>query len=142
MTCGSAPLPVTVLHQWEQITGHRLLERFGMSETGMVLSNPLNGERKAGFVGTPLPGTSVRITRPKTDQEKTSPQDNEHVVLCEGTEAGTKVFVENEPIAGDLLVKGPNVFSKYWRRPQTTEEGFCPGRWFKTGEFRSGRRIC
>jgi len=61
MMCGSAALPRTVLDRWQQITGHVLLERYGMTEVGMALSNPLNGERRPGFVGQPLPGVSVRL---------------------------------------------------------------------------------
>jgi malonyl-CoA/methylmalonyl-CoA synthetase len=61
MISGSAALPVSILERWEAITGHRLLERYGMTEIGMALSNPLEGERRAGFVGAPLPGVQVRL---------------------------------------------------------------------------------
>ncbi len=61
MVCGSAALPVSTLERWRQLTGHTLLERYGMTETGMILSNPLHGERRPGFVGTPLPGIEVRL---------------------------------------------------------------------------------
>jgi malonyl-CoA/methylmalonyl-CoA synthetase len=61
MVCGSAALPVSVLEQWRALTGHTLLERYGMTETGMILSNPLHGERRAGFVGVPLPGVEVKL---------------------------------------------------------------------------------
>jgi malonyl-CoA/methylmalonyl-CoA synthetase len=61
MVSGSAALPVPILERWESITGHRLLERYGMTEIGMALSNPLEGERRAGYVGTPLPGVRVRL---------------------------------------------------------------------------------
>jgi malonyl-CoA/methylmalonyl-CoA synthetase len=61
MISGSAALPVPILERWEAITGHRLLERYGMTEIGMALSNPLEGDRRAGFVGTPLPGVQVRL---------------------------------------------------------------------------------
>lgn len=61
MVSGSAPLPEPLLTRWQEISGHVLLERYGMTETGMVLSNPLEGERRPGTVGVPLPGVRVRI---------------------------------------------------------------------------------
>lgn len=72
MASGSAPLPVPVFEDWERITGHRLLERFGMSEVGMVLSNPLEPQsaRRPGFVGNPLPGARVRLVRPATETQR------------------------------------------------------------------------
>lgn len=77
MVSGSAPLQVPVLKKWEEISGHVLLERYGMSETGMVLSNPLVGERKPGFVGQPMPYVSVRITaKDKPEEVSECPQQN------------------------------------------------------------------
>src|SRR2546425_5602120 len=61
MVSGSAALPVARLERWREISGHVLLERYGMTEIGMALSNPLHGERRPGFVGTPLPGVEVRL---------------------------------------------------------------------------------
>src|SRR3989442_10869024 len=61
MVSGSAALPVQGLERWREITGHVLLERYGMTEVGMALANPLHGERRPGFVGTPLPGVEVRL---------------------------------------------------------------------------------
>src|SRR2546426_5292159 len=61
MVSGSAALPVQRLERWREITGHVLLERYGMTEVGMALANPLHGERRPGFVGTPLPGVEVRL---------------------------------------------------------------------------------
>src|SRR5256885_14587678 len=61
MVSGSAALPVRTLERWREISGHTLLERYGMTEFGMALSNPLHGERRPGFVGTPLPGVEVRL---------------------------------------------------------------------------------
>lgn len=69
MISGSAPLRPQVIERWREISGHTILERYGMTETGMVLSNPLNGERKPGFVGQPMPGVEVRIAS-KDDPEK------------------------------------------------------------------------
>ena len=61
MVSGSAALPVPILRRWEEITGHRLLERYGMTEIGMALSNPLDGPRRPGHVGTPLPGVELQL---------------------------------------------------------------------------------
>jgi malonyl-CoA/methylmalonyl-CoA synthetase len=105
---GSAALPQTTLERWREITGHVLLERYGMTEFGMALSNPLVGDRRAGFVGTPLPGVEARLV----------------------DEAGRPV-AEGEP--GEIQVRGPGVFREYWRRPDATDEAFRDG-WFVTGD--------
>jgi malonyl-CoA/methylmalonyl-CoA synthetase len=98
---GSAPLPAHVLEQFRALFGHTILERYGMTETFMNLSNPYVGERRPGTVGFPLPGVSVRI---------------EH---------------------GELLVRGPNVFSGYWRRPDATAAAFTSDGFFRTGDLAS-----
>jgi malonyl-CoA/methylmalonyl-CoA synthetase len=98
-----------VLEEWRAITGHTLLERYGMTEIGMALSNPLDGERRPGFVGTPLPGVEVRVV----------------------DEAGRDVPAG---VPGELLVRGPGVFREYWRRPAATVEAFTEGGWFRTGD--------
>ena len=108
MMSGSAALPVRVLERWHQITGHTLLERYGMTEIGMALSNPLIGERRPGFVGTPLPAVEVRLLD----------EDGEPV------EDGTP---------GELEVRGPSVFLEYWQRPDETRAAFHDG-WFRTGD--------
>ncbi len=108
MVSGSAALPVQVLESWQRITGHVLLERYGMTEIGMALSNPLEGNRRPGHVGQPLPGVDVRLV---DEHEQSVP-------------AG-------EP--GELRVRGPAVFSQYWRQPQETAEAFRDG-WFLTGD--------
>lgn len=108
MVSGSAALPVRTLERWREISGHVLLERYGMTEIGMALSNPLHGERRPGFVGAPLPGVEVRVV----DEE------------------GAEV----EPGApGEVEVRGPTVFLEYWRRPEATAEAFRDG-WFRTGD--------
>lgn len=109
MVSGSAALPVSVLEQWEAISGQRLLERYGMTELGMALSNPLHGERVPGFVGAPLPDVDIRLV-----------DDSGQVVTVDGT-------------PGEIQVKGPNVFLEYWRRPAATAEAFQDG-WFRTGD--------
>ena len=106
---GSAALPVPVLEEWRAITGHTLLERYGMTEIGMALSNPLHGARRPGFVGTPLPGVEVRLVN----------------------EAGDDVADE---VPGELLVRGPGVFREYWGRPDATAAAFAEGGWFRTGD--------
>jgi malonyl-CoA/methylmalonyl-CoA synthetase len=109
MVSGSAALPVPTLERWEEISGHRLLERYGMTEIGMGLSNPLHGERRPGFVGTPLPGMEVRLV----DED-----ENE-------VEPGTP---------GEIQVRGPAVFGRYWRRPDETAAAFTEDGWFRTGD--------
>jgi malonyl-CoA/methylmalonyl-CoA synthetase len=109
MVCGSAALPVTVMERWQRISGHRLLERYGMTEIGMALGNPLDGERRAGTVGMPLPGVSVRLV----------------------DEAGCELPVGE---AGEVHVRGPGVFRGYWRRPEATAAAFTADGWFRTGD--------
>lgn len=109
MVCGSAALPVSVLERWQTISGHILLERYGMTEIGMAISNPLNGERRAGYVGLPLPGVGVRLVDDK------------------GNALG-----DNEP--GEIQIKGPNVFKEYWMNPNATAKEFTEDGWFKTGD--------
>lgn len=108
MVSGSAALPVSTLERWREITGHVLLERYGMTEIGMALSNPLQGERRPGFVGTPLPGVHVRLV---DDDGRDVPSAT----------------------PGKIEVRGPNVFLEYWRRPDATVEAFRDG-WFRTGD--------
>ncbi len=111
---GSAPLSPETFEAFRRRTGHAILERYGMSETGMNLSNPYQGERRPGTVGVPLPGVEARIV---------DPDDRE---VPEGG-------------AGELVVRGPNVFGGYWRDPAKTAESFLPGpdgeRWFRTGDL-------
>ena len=106
---GSAALPVPVLEEWRAITGHTLLERYGMTETGMALSNPLHGARRPGFVGAPLPGVEVRVVG----------------------EAGEDVAAG---APGELLVRGPGVFREYWGRADATAAAFAADGWFRTGD--------
>jgi malonyl-CoA/methylmalonyl-CoA synthetase len=108
MVSGSAALPVSVLERWLEISGHTLLERYGMTEIGMALSNPLDGERRPGHVGVPLPGVEVRLV-----------EDSGEVV--------------GDETPGEIEVRGPSVFREYWRLPQATEQSFRDG-WFRTGD--------
>ena len=95
---GSAPLPAQVFEEFRGKFGHTILERYGMTETLMNISNPYAGERRAGTVGLPLPGVSVRI------------------------------------VEGEIQLRGPNVFTGYWRREDATQAAF-DGGWFKTGDM-------
>ena len=95
MVSGSAALPAGILERWREITGHTLLERYGMTEIGMALSNPLSGERRAGHVGPPLPGVEARIV------------DGAGRPVARGEQ-------------GEIEVRGPQVFRGYWDRPGET----------------------
>lgn len=106
---GSAPLLVDTHEQWEARTGHRILERYGMTETNMSTSNPYDGERRAGTVGFPLPGVEARVM-----------QDGAEVSAGE---------------IGVLEVRGPNVFQGYWQMPEKTAEELKPDGWFITGDM-------
>ena len=108
MVSGSAALPVQRLERWREISGHVLLERYGMTEIGMALSNPVRGERRPGFVGAPLPGVEVRLV----------------------DDAGRPVSPGS---SGEIEVRGATVFLEYWRRPDETREAFRDG-WFRTGD--------
>jgi malonyl-CoA/methylmalonyl-CoA synthetase len=99
LVSGSAPLPSTLHERLQALTGQRVLERYGMTETAMNVSNPYDGERRAGSVGLPLPGVELRLER------------------------------------GEVLLRGPNVFAGYWRRPDATAEAFDPAGWFRTGDL-------
>jgi malonyl-CoA/methylmalonyl-CoA synthetase len=107
MVSGSAALPVSVLDRWQEITGHVLLERYGMTEIGMGLSNTLD-RRVRGHVGVPLPGVEVRVI----DERGADVADGE---------------------AGELLVRGEQLFVEYWGRPRDTAAAFTDG-WFYTGD--------
>ena len=108
MVSGSAALPVSTLERWREITGHTLLERYGMTEIGMALSNPYRGQRVPGSVGVPLPGVQVQLV---DDCGQPAPP-------------GTPAEIE---------VRGPSVFKEYWRRPDATRDAFRNG-WFRTGD--------
>ena len=109
--CGSAPLPAQILEEFRALFGHTILERYGMTETLMNISNPYEGERRPGSVGLPLPGVIVKIVGP-----------------------------DGNPVAdgetGELWLKGPNVFAGYWKREDATKAAFVDG-WFKTGDIGS-----
>jgi malonyl-CoA/methylmalonyl-CoA synthetase len=107
---GSAPLLPQTFDEFRQRTGHTILERYGMTETGMNTSNPLDGPRRPGTVGKPLPGVSLRIVN----------DSNQPVPAGE---------------VGQLQVKGDNVFKGYWRLPEKTTEEFTVDGYFRTGDL-------
>lgn len=108
MVSGSAALPVSTLEKWREISGHTLLERYGMTEIGMALSNPLVGQRVPGSVGVPLPGVGVQLV----------------------DEAGGLV---PDGAPGEIEVRGSSVFQEYWGRDEATRQSFRLG-WFRTGD--------
>lgn len=110
MVSGSAALPVSVLEKWQGISGHTLLERYGMTEIGMGISNPYAGERRVGCIGKPLPGVDVRLV------------DEANADVAAG-----------QP--GEIQIKGANVFLEYWNRPEATQNAFTPDGWFRTGDI-------
>ncbi|CAG7817041.1 unnamed protein product [Allacma fusca] len=127
MLSGSAALPIPVLEKWEQITGHRLLERYGMTEIGMALTNPYRGERKPGFVGNPFQSVRLRVVDLKSRSD--------YEVIADGSFNKTEVFVDKkEKVVGDLLVKGPSVFKCYFNNPEATKKEFTEDGWFITGD--------
>jgi len=111
---GSAPLPPETFAAFRALTGRDVLERYGMSETGMLASNPLHGERRAGTVGLALPGVELRLTDERGD------------VVAPGVE-------------GEVEARGANVFAGYWGAPEKTAESFrvdaSGRRWFRTGDL-------
>ncbi len=111
---GSAPLLAETFAEFNHRTGHAILERYGMSETVMLTSNPFDGERRAGTVGFVLPGVKLRLMG-----------DSGKVIAF-------KKGVDSE--IGGVEVKGPNIFIGYWRMPEKTKEEFTPEGWFKTGD--------
>jgi malonyl-CoA/methylmalonyl-CoA synthetase len=106
---GSAPLPAHVHEAFRERYGHTILERYGMSEALMIMTNPYEGERRAGTVGSPFPGVSARIV------------DENNVIVGEGD-------------VGEVQIKSPTLIREYWRRPDATSAAFVDG-WFKTGDL-------
>lgn len=104
MVSGSMALPEPVMKRWEEISGHKLLERYGMTEIGMVLSNPLHGDRIPQTVGLPLAGNEIKIVG------------------------------ENSGKDGELCVKGAGVFCGYWNKKELTDKEFDTDGWFHTGD--------
>jgi malonyl-CoA/methylmalonyl-CoA synthetase len=111
ITSGSDRLPDEVFTGFQQTFGYTLLERYGMTETGMNCSNPLNGERRLGSVGLPLAGVKVRVVNQENNQ-----------------------LLPNGEI-GEVQLRGPNIFKGYWKQPEKTAESFTTDGWFRTGDL-------
>jgi malonyl-CoA/methylmalonyl-CoA synthetase len=114
MVSGSAALPASLHQRWSALTGQQLLERYGMTEIGMALANPYEGERRPGTVGQPLPGVEIRLV----------------------AESGDVATEEN--VMGEIQVRGPSVFKEYWRSAEATSSSFVDdphGPWFRTGDL-------
>jgi malonyl-CoA/methylmalonyl-CoA synthetase len=108
---GSAPLSVQTFNDFQRLFGQRILERYGMTETIMNLTNPYDGERRPGTVGMPFPGQEARIVDVRTREPIT------------------------DETPGEIQVRGPHVFTGYWQRPDATAEAFDPEGWFNTGDL-------
>ena len=108
---GSAPLPARTLERFRELYGHAILERYGMTETLMNISNPYRGERRAGTVGKPLAGVSIRLADPVSGRDV----------------AGEEV--------GEVLIRGPNVFPGYWRNEEATKASFTADGFFRSGDL-------
>jgi malonyl-CoA/methylmalonyl-CoA synthetase len=108
---GSAPLPAQTLERFRDLYGHVILERYGMSETLMNTSDPYAAERRAGTVGKPLPGVSIRLVHPENESS-----------VSEGE-------------VGEILIRGPNVFPGYWKNPKATKAAFTRDGYFRTGDL-------
>ena len=110
MVSGSAALPVSTMSKWKEISGHYLLERYGMTEIGMAISNPYHQDRRAGYIGQGLDGVEIRLV------------DEQNEVVWPGH-------------PGEIQVKGPSVFKEYWGKPEATQKSFTEDGWFKTGDI-------
>lgn len=144
MVSGSAPLPAPVFQRWREITGHKLLERYGMTEIGMALSNTLNEDdikqRLPGFVGLPLPNVQVRIVKEDSQEvlleahgEFNKGLWSDEAAKIDTVKIPSKVLNDSE-IVGNLEVKGPTVFKEYWNKPEATKKEFTDDGWFRTGD--------
>jgi len=110
MVSGSAALPVNVYKKWRLISGHSMLERYGMTEIGMAISNPLHGERRPGYVGKPFAGVRVKLV----DE--------------------TGEVIKEEGVAGEICIRSKNVFLEYWGKPEETKKTFRDD-WLLTGDI-------
>jgi len=115
MVSGSSALPETVKNRWLDLSDHNLLERYGMTEIGMALSNPLDGDRVSGTVGFPLPNVLTKLDMTKGEKENNADSGKHQV--------------------GELLIKGPSVFKEYFDNPTATKDTFDNDGWFKTGDI-------
>lgn len=133
MVSGSAPLPQPIYNRWLDISGHKLLERYGMTEIGMCLSQEYDSEREPGYVGVPLPSVTIRIATKKDENDydwHVEATNSKGIVKIQTTHCPTK-----EGYEGELLVKGNSVFKEYYNKPEATKREFTKDQFFKTGDI-------
>lgn len=142
MISGSASLPLTVFNRWHQITGHKILERYGQTETGgMVLSNPYymdaNRDRIPGHVGHVVPGISVRLVKDDTVLYESTGEYGNGFWKSPTTPLNRDLSdrKRNSAVTGEVFVKGPSVFVEYYKKEAETKKDFTSDRWFKTGDI-------
>lgn len=117
---GSAAAPIPILQRWKDLSGTFALERYGLTETGMILGNPMHGERRPGTVGVPFPNVDIKIV--PLEQEESNAIDQ------------PKGSIESSTVVGELRVKSPQLFAGYWRNQKATTESFDEEGYFKTGD--------
>lgn len=138
MVSGSAPLPQPIYNRWLDISGHKLLERYGMTEIGMCLSQEYDSDRDPGYVGVPLPTVTIRIGDKREDGDSTD--DYDWYVESSNIDGVVEIKKSSCPradenLVGELLVKGDSVFKEYYNKPQATEREFTLDHFFKTGDI-------
>ncbi len=132
MVSGSAALPASLHEKWFQWTGQSLLERYGMTEIGMALSNPYRGDRRPGAVGVPLPGVEVRL-KSLSENHNHAGNSLTNGDDANGSQSETQQIVDEEDTPGEIQVRGPSVFLEYWNRQEASLASF-DGEWFRTGD--------
>ena len=130
---GSAPMPAELHDAVREASGQHVIERYGMTETVMLVSNPHDEPRRAGTVGFPLPGVDVRLEALDVSDVDGEPADGNDAATA-GSAAAADENPPAAPDAAEILVRGPNVFSGYWERPAENAASFSDG-WFRTGDL-------
>lgn len=140
MISGSASLPLTVFNRWHQITSHKILERYGQTETGgMVLSNPYfvdaNRDRIPGHVGHVVPGIRVRLVKDDAILYEFTGEYGKGFWKSPTASPASDSTESNNPVTGEVYVKGPSVFGGYYKKLAATKKEFTADKWFKTGDI-------